>query len=369
MKIELREVSISALTAGYEDNNEGGVRGYGGRLDIRPPYQREFVYDDKKRAAVIDTVLKGFPLNVMYWAVRGDGTFEVIDGQQRTISISQYVAGDFSVMTPYHDAPLAFGDLAPDIQERLLGYKLMIYFCEGTDQERLSWFKTINIAGEELKDQELRNAVFAGPWLSDAKRYFSRTGCAAYQIGSKYMSGTPIRQDYLETAIKWKGRGDIDGYMSKHRQDSNALALWQYFQSVITWLEATFVHTPARQKLMKGLAWGPLYDRFKDKVLDTDAIERTIARLLLDDDVSNKRGVFDYALTGDERNLNIRAFTESQKQTAYARQQGICAVCGKHFELPEMEADHITPWHAGGKTEPANCQMLCRECNRRKSGK
>ena len=363
MKIELREISISELASEYADNQENGVVAYGGKLDVRPPYQREFVYGDKERMAVIDTVMQGFPLNVMYWAVREDGTYEIIDGQQRTISICQYVNGDFAYMFRY------FHNLAKDEQEQFLNYKLMVYLCEGTDSEKLKWFETINIAGKELTKQELRNAVYSGSWVSDAKRYFSKNGCVAYQIGGKYLSGSAIRQEYLETAIAWLSKGNIEVYMSQHQHDKNALALWQYFQSVITWVEGTFVHTSERQRIMKGVNWGELYDVYHTQVIDTKAIEDEIRRLILDDDVTNKKGIFAYVLTRKEKHLNIRAFSEAQKLAAYERQQGVCAECGGHFELTQMEADHITPWHAGGRTIADNCQMLCRECNRRKSGK
>ncbi|MGM9818292.1 MAG: HNH endonuclease family protein [Paludibacteraceae bacterium] len=349
MKIELREISISELVSEYADNQENGVVAYGGKLDVRPPYQREFVYGDKERMAVIDTVMQGFPLNVMYWAVRDDGTYEIIDGQQRTISICQYVKGDFAYMFRY------FHNLTQDEQQKILDYKLMVYFCEGTDSEKLKWFETINIAGKELTKQELRNAVYSGSWVSDAKRYFSKNGCVAYQIGGKYLNGSAIRQEYLETAIAWLSKGNIEVYMSEHQHDKNALALWQYFQSVITWVEGTFVHTSERQRIMKGVDWGELYDVYHAQVIDTKAIEDEIRRLILDDDVTNKKGIFAYVLTRKEKHLNIRAFSEAQKLAAYECQQGVCAECGGHFELSQMEADHITPWHAGGRTIADNC--------------
>ena len=360
MKIELKEITVRELANGYEDNQENGVIGYGGKLDIRPPYQREFIYKDKQREAVIDTITKGFPLNVMYWAVREDGNFEVIDGQQRTISICQYVSGEFSFKGRY------FHNLQKDEQEQILDYKLMVYLCSGTDSEKLKWFQTINIAGEKLTEQELRNAVYSGSWVSDAKRYFSKNGCAAYQIGKDYLNGSPIRQDYLETAIEWISKGNIESYMAKHQDDPNANEIWLYFQSVINWVKATF---PKYRKEMKGVAWGLLYNEFKDAKLDHKKLETEIAKLMQDEDVTNKKGIYEYVLTGKEKHLNIRAFSENQKREAYERQQGICVVCKKHFEFDEMEADHITPWHLGGKTIAENCQMLCREDNRRKSGK
>ena len=195
MEIELKEVKVRDLTDGYEDNAELGVKAYGGELDVRPPYQREFVFKDTQRDAVIDTLTRKYPLNVMYWAVRDDGTYEVIDGQQRTISICRYLDSDFAFKSRY------FHNLQKDEKEAILEYKLMVYLCSGTDSEKLEWFKTINIAGEELTNQELRNAVYHGSWVSDAKRYFSKSGCPAYAIGSPYLNGTPIRQDYLETGL------------------------------------------------------------------------------------------------------------------------------------------------------------------------
>lgn len=378
MQIELHKITVRELTAGYEDNNENGVRAYGGRLDVRPPYQREFVYKEKQRDAVIDTLTQGFPLNVMYWAEVGEQTsesagnsatlgsvasFEIIDGQQRTISICQYVNGDFAFDFRY------FHNLQPDEQEQILNYELQVYICSGTDSEKLKWFKTINIAGEELTNQELRNAVYAGSWVSDAKRYFSKKGAPAAQIGSDYLTGSAIRQEYLETAISWISDGNIEVYMSNHQHDASAAPLWQFFQAVITWIETSFRPNKERKKIMKGVDWGWLYKQFKDKVFDYQQIDNKVKQLILDDDVTKKTGIYPYILTRKEKYLSIRAFTDAQKLSAYERQGGFCADCGQHFDLTQMEADHITPWHAGGRTVAENCQMLCRECNRRKSGK
>ncbi|MFH1050174.1 MAG: DUF262 domain-containing protein [bacterium] len=360
MKIELKEITVKQLAEGYKDNAEDGVIGFGGKLDIRPPYQREFIYKDKQRDAVIDTIKKDFPLNVMYWHVRDDGNFEIIDGQQRTISICQYVNGDFSFEKLY------FHNLQDDKKEQIHNYKLMIYFCSGTDSERLDWFRTINIAGEKLSDQELRNAVYSGSWVTDAKRYFSKNGCVAYQIGHDYLSGTAIRQEYLETAIDWLSNGNIEDYMSKHQHDDDAKDLWVYFQRVIEWVRKIF---PKYRKEMKGIEWGVLYNKFKDKKFVPEAFEKEIVRLMMDEDVTSKKGIYEYLLTEDEKYLNIRAFSDNQKRESYERQKGICVKCKKKFELEDMEADHITPWHLGGKTIAENCQMLCKEDNRRKAGK
>lgn len=360
MKIELKKITIREVVEGYVDSAENGVLGYGGRLNIRPKYQREFVYKEKQRNAVIETVTNKFPLNVMYWAVCEDGTFEIIDGQQRTISICQYINGDFAYMFRY------FHNLTANEQEEILNYELMIYFCSGTDSEKLKWFQTINIAGEELTQQELRNAVYSGEWVTDAKRYFSRNGCAASKIASDYVRGSAIRQEYLETAIKWISDGNIEIYMAKHQHDANAAALWRYFQSVITWVEQTFIK---KRSIMKGVDWGPLYNKYKDKVYNVEELENKIQKLLLDDDVTRQSGIYPYLLTNDERHLSIRAFTPAMKLSAYERQKGVCPMCNEHFDIKQMEGDHITPWHAGGRTTAENCQMLCRDCNRRKSGK
>lgn len=360
MKIELLEVTVRELAEGFLDNDEGGVTGYGGKLDIRPAYQREFIYKDKQRDAVVNTVRKNFPLNVMYWAVREDGGYEVIDGQQRTISICRYVDGEFAFENRY------FHNLQSDEQQQILDYKLMIYSCSGTDSEKLEWFRTINIAGEKLTEQELRNAVYSGPWVTDAKRYFSKTNCAAYNVGGDYLTGTAIRQEYLETVISWINDGDVEGYMAKQQLKPNANELWLFFKSIIDWVQATF---PKYRREMKGVDWGVLYKEFKDKEFDTKALEAEVSELMEDEDVTRKAGIYAYVLTRREKHLSIRAFTDKQKREAYERQKGICPVCTQHFEIQAMEADHITPWHEGGKTNADNCQMLCKEDNRRKSGK
>jgi hypothetical protein len=360
MKIKPNEITIREISKKYINDNEEGVVGYDGKLNIRPKYQREFVYKDKQRDAVIETVRKNFPLNVMYWMKNGDGTYEVMDGQQRTISICEYVIGKFSLNFQY------FHNLEDTEREQILDYKLTVYFCEGNDKERLDWFRTINIAGEKLYEQELKNATYTGPWLTDAKRHFSKSNCPAYNIASDYMSGTPIRQDYLETAISWISDGEIEQYMANHQHKPNANELWLYFQNVINWVKATF---PNYRNEMKGVSFGTLFNEFKKKELDSKKLEKEITKLMQDEDVTKKSGIYEYVLTRNEKYLNIRAFTDKQKREAYERQKGICVKCKKHFEIEEMEADHITPWHEGGKTISKNCQMLCKADNRTKSGK
>ena len=363
MKIEMHEIPIREVTKDYIDNAENGVRGYSGRLNIRPAYQREFVYSNDKRDAVIDTVYKGFPLNVMYWCKDSDGNYELLDGQQRTISICSYVNGDYSVHSR------GFYNLTKDEQEKILNYKLMIYICEGTDREKLDWFKIINIAGEKLYDQELRNAMYTGPWLYDAKKHFSKNGCAAYGIGEKYLNGTCIRQDFLETALKWisnKYNCEIEDYMSSHQQDEDSNELWMYFQSVIDWVKRLF---PTYRKEMKGIEWGILYNEYKDKSFNSDYLEQRVIKLMEDEEITKRSGIYPYLITGKEKYLSLRSFPDSIKRQVYEKQEGICPMCKEHYEIEGMEADHITPWSEGGKKTLDNCQMLCKDCNRRKSNK
>ena len=358
MNIKLHEITIREVAEKYVDNQEEGVTGYNGLLNIRPKYQREFIYGEKERNAVIDTIIKGFPLNVMYWVKNDDGTFEVLDGQQRTISFCQYVNSYFPIENR------AFQNLTNSEKQQILDYKLMIYFCEGNDKEKLDWFKIINIAGKKLTEQELRNAVYTGAWLTNAKSVFSKTNCAAYLLSKDYVNGSPIRQEILETALDWISKGEIEKYMSVHQHDPNANELWIYFRNIIEWVELTFT---TYRKEMKGIYWGGLYDKFKDNMFDTAKLEQEIQSLLIDDDVTNKKGVYHYVLIRDEKYLNIRAFAESQKRAAYEKQNGICVKCKNYFEYGKMQGDHITPWSKGGKTNSENCQMLCQDCNRRKS--
>ena len=377
MTIQLVHIKVRDLFNGYQDNGLDGVVAYGGKLDVRPAYQREFVYKPEQQQAVIDTVSKGYPLNVMYWADQGGGHYELIDGQQRTLSICTFLNNDFSCKGLFQiPQSLQFGSLTKDQQDKLLNYELTVYICDGNPSEKLEWFKTINIAGEELTDQELRNAVYAGSWVSDAKRYFSKTGCAAYGLGSKYLKGTAIRQDYLETVIYWYGdqampKLDIEECMMKHQHEPKAQDLWDYFQRVIEWVETLF---PTYRKEMKGLPWGIYYNRYHKNSYPPIALEQEIATLMADEDVTKKSGIYKYVLekaigNDDPSVLGIRAFSDSQKRTIYEQQGGVCPHCGKKFDYEEMEGDHITPWSKGGKTELANLQMLCQACNRRKSSK
>ena len=364
MKIELHKISVDKVISGYKDSAEEGVIAYSGKLDIRPKYQREFIYNAEKRDAVIKTIQNDFPLNVMYWVKTNEGNYEVLDGQQRTISIGQYKNGDFSINGFF------FHNLSDKKQKQILDYKLMIYLCEGTDDERIEWFNIVNIAGMVLTKQELLNANYTGPWLSDAKLKFSKTNCAAYLLandGGQLLNGKPIRQEYLETTLSWINYGNIKDYMAKHQHDKNANELWQYFQDVVVWVRKTFTNY---RKEMASVNWGELYNNFKDKKLNTsNKLEIEIAELMQDEDVTKKSGIYPYVLTRQEKYLSIRAFNDKMRREAYERQKDKCAWCKKTFEFEEMEADHIKPWHEGGKTISENCQMLCKEDNRTKSGK
>ena len=360
MEIELKKITIRELVKGYKDSIEDGVTAFGGKLDVRPKYQREFIYKDEQRDAVIASVKKGFPLNTMYWSVQANNKFEIIDGQQRTISICQYVEGNFA-----YDR-LFFHNLQADQQEKILDYTLMVYHCSGKDSERLEWFKIINIAGLKLTEQELRNAVYAGTWLTDAKRYFSKQSCPAYAIAHQYLTGSANRQEYLETAIKWISNGKIEGYMSKQQHEANANELRLYFQGVIDWVEVIFPHY---RKEMKVVPYGYLYNELKDKKFDAHKLEKEIKTLMEDRDITKKSGIYPYVLTRDEKHLNLRAFDDNHKRETYERQAGICTICKEHFKIGEMEADHKIPWSKGGKTIDENCQMLCQGCNRTKAGK
>jgi hypothetical protein len=360
------ELTVGALADDYLDSSELGARAYAGKLNIRPPYQREFVYTGKQRQAVIETASKDFPLNVMYWAVNGDDEFEVIDGQQRTISLCQYLDSEFALALFGKPEQRYFHNLQSDEQERLRNYKVTIYLCEGTPSEKLDWFKVINTAGEKLTDQELLNAIYSGPWVADAKRYFSKTSCPAYQLASDYMTGAPIRQDYLEKVIDWINSGDVEGYMGLHQEDPNAAPLWQYFQAVIAWVKAVF---PNYRSTMRTVKWGALYNDFKDSPLNSVELEDRVSILMVDDEVQKRGGIYSYVLTGDDRYLGLRVFSENQKRAQYEKQNGVCPVCGKTFAYEEMAGDHIAPWSKGGKTIPANLQMLCSFDNNSKGSK
>ena len=367
MKIELHEIPIKDLYENFIDKGENGVYGYDDKLSIREPYQREFVYDSREQAAVIDSVMRNFPLGVMYWMVKPDGTYGVLDGQQRTLSICHYLDGDFSVNID--GSPRFFGNLTAEKQNQILNYKLLVYFCDGDEDERLAWFRTINIAGKALTAQELRNAAYVGPWITSAKRIFSKSGCYAYNLGGNYIKGSCIRQDYLEKVLYWAAAIDgksIEEYMAAHQNDKDAQPLKDYFTNIIDWVEKLF---PDYDKSMSGVEWGLLYNKYHNKTYDLSALQNRAKELLTDYEVQKKSNVYEYILGGqvDDKLLNLRTFDELSKRKQYDKQKGICPICGKHFEYKEMQGDHIIPWSKGGKTEPENLQMLCIKCNIAKS--
>lgn len=367
MKITLVKRTIREIAENYNDNGEGGVYAYDNRLVVRPPYQREFVYNDAQRKAVIGTILKGFPLNVMYWSKNADLSLEILDGQQRTISFCQFINGDFAI--PYgegDDNMTYFRSLPEDVKERILDYELYIYVCKGDASEKLNWFRTINIAGAKLTEQELRNAIYTGSWLASAKLIFSKTNCPANNLADGLLKKNTIRQELLETALKWISGNEISEYMSKHQFDEDASELWEYFQNVIEWVHNTF---KCKYKEMYNIEWGELYNSYKDMELNPDEITAKVKTLMADEDVQNKKGIFYYVLDGEEKNLNLRQFRESEKRSVYEKQGGICPICGEHYEYEEMEGDHIVPWSRGGKTDIGNLQMLCKKCNHEKSNR
>lgn len=392
MKINERKVKVRDLIAGYqEDDSTSRVVALDGTLDVRPEYQREYVYDESKRDAVINTVLQGFPLNIMYWVDRKDETMEVLDGQQRIISICRYAKNEYSVKIPVPTGGyntmnypnLADGNFKADgtpepfTKLAFLEYELTVYICEGTDSEKLAWFQIINIAGEVLEDQEIRNAIYHGVWLTDAKSVFSRKNCAAYKNYGKYMKGEYIRQKYLETAISWaadmegiKGKNAIDSYMQKHRFDADANELWAYFENVFKWVEKTFGRNPDKQSI-KGVQWGLLYNAHKDDNLDSAYMQDKVKKLLADKEVQKKSGIYQYLLEGEskdaEKHLSLRQFEKDDMLTKYHEQNGKCAICGDPFAFEDMQGDHRVPWSKGGKTEYSNLDMLCVPCNIKKS--
>lgn len=374
MSIVPMEVTIAELVDGYRDSDEEGVVGYHGKLDIRPKYQREFVYKDKQKRDVIDTISKNYPLNVMYWVEREDGSYEVMDGQQRTISICRYYWGEFTIN--WKGNLWGFKNLPDAEREQFLNYKLQVYVCkDGTDIEKLEWFKVINTAGVVLTNQEINNAIYAGTWVTDAKRYFSRKKCAAERISDGYIKKEWIRQEGLEMAIEWVAKRDgisLEKYMSDHQHDTDCSDLWMYFNTVLNWAKMKFVGK--HSDLYKATNWGEMYRKHKDDEIDAKKLEAWISELLKDGEITNKKGILWYVLDNNEQHLGLRAFDEKTALEVYEEQKhkcvGVnCPEHGRELDFHEMEADHIVPWSKGGKTVKENCQMLCRHCNRTKSNK
>ncbi|MBR4626553.1 MAG: HNH endonuclease [Ruminococcus sp.] len=386
MTISEIKVRVEDIFRGYEDDGEDGIFAYNGKLTIRPPYQREFIYNLKEQEAVIHTILKGFPLNIMYWIltkgtvkkdnenhimISDDAEFEVLDGQQRTLSVMKFLSHKLQI---HWDGKAYYKDSLPDdLYSKLMNYEFMIYICEGTTSEKLDWFEIVNVAGEELTAQELRNSVYTGPWLSDAKLHFSKSSCAAKGLSEKYITGAPLRQELLEKALigicELKGYKEIKEYMADHVSCEDADELWQYFQNVIHWVETIF---PLYYPDMKGRNWCHLYNKYHTNSYNSNVMKNEVKRLHEDDEIQEYKGIYEYLLSKDEdpfaaRLLNLRTFSEKDKTSAYSKQGGICAICKRPFSYAEMAGDHIKPWSKGGLTTPENCQMLCKECNSKKS--
>ena len=376
MSMDITPLDVKAIEIfnGYSDNDEEGVVAYGGKLNIRPKYQREFIYPEKDQKEVIKTMLKGFPLNIMYWAVSDDGSYELLDGQQRTLSFCKYMNNEYSV--DVNGNPLYYHSLR-EKQSNIDDYILHIYICEGSDTDKLEWFNIINKAGKELKPQELLNATYTGEWLTQSKRYFSKTGCPASSLFGDYLSGEMNRQAYLEAALKWIGdRDNITAreYMARHQKDTNCNDLWMYFSTVANWAKMLFPKSNKNKKIIEGLPWGIYYNKYHKNEYDSEVLKKRFEELIMDKEVENNKGIIEYLLCGDENCLGLRAFDEDDKLRKYNEQGGKCPLCSginadKIWEYDEMEGDHIIPWHSGGKTTYDNLQMLCRHCNRTKSGK
>lgn len=393
MKTELRtDITVRDICEGFQYNeSEGkGLFGLSGRLTIQPEYQRNYIYKEGKReVAVIHSVLKGYPLGLFYFNKSGtDKTgqdhLEVLDGQQRITSLGRFVTGRFPIkdeagMQQYFDA------LPREQQEKIRDTSLLVYTCEGTEKEIKEWFKTINIAGVPLNDQELLNAVYSGPFVTKAKEAFSNKENSKVQKWSAYINGSANRQDFLAKALEWVSNGNVSDYLSRHRHDDSIDEMERHFNSVIEWISTTFDFPP--EKEMRGLEWGRLYQNHKDTPYDPSYIERRVKELYGDPYVKNRKGIFEYMLSGeqDPTLLDVRVFDEAVKRSAYKRQtdeaeengHSNCPLCAsgdntnktKIWLFKEMEADHVTAWSKGGATDAANCEMLCEIHNKAKGNR
>lgn len=367
----------------YNEYEGKGLFGLAGKLTIQPEYQRNYIYaDGKKDVAVIQSLLKGYPIGLIYFTKVAEDKFEILDGQQRITSIGRFLTGKFPIIGQ-DGVPHYFDGLAEDLKAKICNTKLTIYECSGTESEIKEWFKTINIAGVPLNEQELSNAIHSGPFVTRAKEEFSNSQNANIQKWSAYISGDVLRQDFLRTALKWVSHGDIDGYMSRHRYDENINELKVYFNSVIDWISSVFEDT---DKSMRGLEWGELYEKYHRQAYDSRVVSQKVRELLIDDFIDRK-GIYEYVLGGcqDTRLLNIRLFDERTKkrvylkQTEQARRNGVsncplCAMAGgadksRIWKQTEMDADHVSAWSKGGATTEENCQMLCKTHNRIKGNR
>lgn len=382
----ITDITIARLCNGfvYNEHEGKGLRGLGGKLTIQPEYQRHYIYGDgKKDVAVIQSILKGYPLGLIYFNKTGDDTFEVLDGQQRLTSIGRFVQNKFAVMND-SNIPYKFHSLPKDQQDKILNTTLLVYECDGTESEIKEWFQTINIVGEPLKPQELLNAVYSGKFVTLAKEQFSNSNNSNVKKWSAYIKGEVKRQEFLERALEWVSKGNIAQYMSTHRNDDDINELETYFNSVIDWISVTFEDVKTE---MCGLKWGSLYERFHEESYDPTELSNKVNQLYKDENVKNKRGIWEYLLgkESDKSLLDIRIFEKKDKQKAYNRQtekaiaEGIsnCPYCAnsdnknktKIWDFKEMEADHVTAWSKKGASDLENCEMLCIAHNRMKGNK
>jgi len=380
------EITVADICEGFVYNEyEGkGLFGLSGKLVIQPEYQRNYIYaDGKKDVAVIDSLLKGYPLGLIYFVKVSEDKFEVLDGQQRITSFGRFVTGKFPIIGA-DGVPHYFGGLAENLQRKILGAKLTIYECQGEESEIKEWFKTINIAGVPLNEQELSNAIHSGPFVTKAKEEFSNSQNANIQKWSAYISGDVKRQDYLRAALNWVSKGHIDDYMSRHRYDNNITELKTYFTSVIDWVSSVFSDVESE---MRGLDWGNLYERYHSNSYNPQEIHKKVQELYSDFYVKNRKGVFEYILGGctDTKLLDVRIFDDVTKKTVYTKQtadaqetgKSNCPLCAmgndnnstRIYKLSEMDADHVTAWSNGGATDISNCTMLCKTHNRAKGNK
>lgn len=388
MKTKLRtDITIADICAGFVYNElEGkGLYGLSGTLTIQPEYQRNYIYADgggDKEQAVIHSVLKGYPLGLIYFNTVGESKFEVLDGQQRITSIGRFRTGKFAIMDGPN--PQYFDSLPKNQQAKILESKLLIYECEGTETEIKEWFKTINIAGVPLNEQELLNAVYSGPFVTAAKAEFSNSQNANIQKWSAYIRGSANRQAFLARALEWVSKGDVGAYMSKHRHDTDIKELKNYFNTVIDWVSSVFIDVESE---MCGLEWGRLYEEHHKKSYDPKKVSADVKALYADPYVKKRSGVFEYILGGkqDTKLLDVRVFDEATKKSVYAKQtkaaeaKGVsnCPLCAvghdanksKIWPIKDMDADHVAAWSKGGKSSPSNCQMLCKSHNRAKGNR
>ena len=386
MKTTLKTaITVKDICAGFVYNElEGkGLFGFSGKLTIQPEYQRNYIYADGKRdVAVIESILKGYPLGLIYFNKVGEDSFEVLDGQQRITSIGRYVTDKFAVIED--GKPQYFNSLSEDKREIIEQTKLLIYECEGTETEIKAWFKTINIAGVPLNQQELLNAVYSGQFVTLAKAEFSNSQNSNVNKWAAYILGSAIRQDFLERALDWVSKGKIDDYMSRHRNESNINELKTYFNTVIDWLSAVFKDVESE---MRGLEWGRLYEMYHTQPYSPQKISEQVKDLYADSYVKNRKGVFEYILGGsvDKKLLDVRVFDEATKKSVYTKQKSEaekngtsnCSLCAighdsnktKIWKLSEMDADHVTAWSKGGATDVKNCEMLCKTHNRAKGNR